>query len=240
MKVLKYKQYLIKEEVINSDVPTTVDKGQLISQLQKVLGELDTVETMGKDDLEEMLEMISESDELPVVVKKQMINTFKLMMVDEFRNEYRKILLYMIDRINNGLEPRDIGADKEVNDKMGNVTNLMSKILNISKEELEETTQKFFAGAKKYQDSKNASIKHTPEDPFGEEEWDDTSEEDRIKKAFESNNIVPNKIIDAFYERIKTKLENGHEKDDDVIKKELDRLISVNGKIPDKIKKLLK
>lgn len=185
MKVLKYKQYLIKEEIINTDIPSDISKEESLSQLQKVLVELDNIESMDKEDLEELIEAVSETNELPIILKNQMINTLKLMMVDEFKNEYRKNILYVINRLNTDLEPKDVGTDKEINDRMSNLTNLMSKILNISKEELEEMTKKFLAGAKKYQDSKKSSIKHTPEDPFGEEEWDDTSEEDRLKKSFE-------------------------------------------------------
>jgi len=59
------------------------------------------------------------------------------------------------------------------------------------------------------------------------------------KYKMNEKNIAPDFIIDTFYNRIKTKLENGYKKDNNIIKKELDRLILINGTIPDKIKDLL-
>ncbi len=53
------------------------------------------------------------------------------------------------------------------------------------------------------------------------------------------NNIIPNNIIDTFYERIKRLIDSHKDKNHPLIKKELDRLESINGNIPKKIQELL-
>lgn len=67
-------------------------------------------------------------------------------------------------------------------------------------------------------------------------------QDEKVKKSiFENNNLF--KTIDdlnnKFYDRIKSKLENGYDKNSSIIKKELNRLIEINGNIPEKIKELL-
>jgi hypothetical protein len=62
----------------------------------------------------------------------------------------------------------------------------------------------------------------------------------KIQKFTENeNNLVPDDIIDTFYKRIESRLKAGYKKDSKVIQTELDRLMLVNGRIPEKIKKLL-
>lgn len=180
MKILKFQKYFIKENYHHDK------KNQIISQLQKSLDDLNTIENMEDEDLKDMIYGMKDLD-LPVTLKKYMINSPKLMMNDEFKIEYKNILIYLINRLNNdqNIKIEDYENDEKIRNKYINLSNLMLKILNINKEELEELTNKFIIGSKKYQDLKNNSIKHTSEDPFGEENWDDTSEEDRLKKSFE-------------------------------------------------------
>jgi len=51
-------------------------------------------------------------------------------------------------------------------------------------------------------------------------------------------NLLPDKLIDTFYQRIKVLL-NRHNKNHPLVKKELERIEDINGKIPSKIKNLL-
>ena len=53
-------------------------------------------------------------------------------------------------------------------------------------------------------------------------------------------NLIPNNLIDIFYQRIKNLLDTHKDKNHPFIKKELERIKDLNGKIPEKIKDLLK
>jgi hypothetical protein len=54
-----------------------------------------------------------------------------------------------------------------------------------------------------------------------------------------NNNLIPEEIIDTFYNRIKKLIDTHKDKKHPFVKKELDRIKDLNGKIPDKIKNLL-
>lgn len=55
-----------------------------------------------------------------------------------------------------------------------------------------------------------------------------------------SKDLIPDSIINSFYDRIKKLLKDA-DKDHPSIKKELNRILSINGnKIPEKIQTLLK
>ena len=54
------------------------------------------------------------------------------------------------------------------------------------------------------------------------------------------NNLIPDSLIDIFYKRIEQKLKDGHKIEDRAIQQELNRIIMVNGFIPQKIKDLIK
>ena len=60
-----------------------------------------------------------------------------------------------------------------------------------------------------------------------------------INESNNESNIVPDNIIDAFYDRIKKRIADHKDKNHPLVKKELDRIKSINGKIPEKIQELL-
>jgi len=60
-----------------------------------------------------------------------------------------------------------------------------------------------------------------------------------LKNYNEFDDIIPDYIIDSFYNRIKSRLDKGAGKDSETINRELNRIIIINGTIPNKIKKLL-
>lgn len=53
-------------------------------------------------------------------------------------------------------------------------------------------------------------------------------------------NLIPDNLIDSFYQRIRKLLDSHKDKSHPFIKKELERIKDLNGKIPEKIKDLLK
>jgi len=53
------------------------------------------------------------------------------------------------------------------------------------------------------------------------------------------DDLMPDNVIDTFYNRIEKKLHCGHNVNDESIQNEIDRIILVNGKIPNKIITLL-
>jgi GH24 family phage-related lysozyme (muramidase) len=55
-----------------------------------------------------------------------------------------------------------------------------------------------------------------------------------------TDDIIPDELIDIFYKRIKERIElHGGDKNHPLVKKEIDRVVNLNGKLPDKIKDLL-
>lgn len=65
-----------------------------------------------------------------------------------------------------------------------------------------------------------------------------TSYKKYMNEHLSDDNLVPDYIIDTFYNKIKKLLET-YKKDDEIIKFWLRQLETVNGKIPSKIEKLL-
>jgi len=61
----------------------------------------------------------------------------------------------------------------------------------------------------------------------------------KIIKFNEEINLLPDNVIDSFYNRIEKKLNYGHKINDKSIQEEIDRIISLNGDIPSKIVTLL-
>src|ERR1035437_8712295 len=60
------------------------------------------------------------------------------------------------------------------------------------------------------------------------------------EKFEESDDIIPDGLIDTFYQRIENLLKlHNNDKNHPLIQKELHRILSINGKIPDKISDLL-
>ena len=53
------------------------------------------------------------------------------------------------------------------------------------------------------------------------------------------DNLIPDSIIDAFYKRIEKKIKIGYKIYDKSIQDEIDRIISLNDGVPEKILKLL-
>lgn len=68
--------------------------------------------------------------------------------------------------------------------------------------------------------------------------FDEKNVQDR-KPMTSGVNLLPDYIIDAFYNRIENKLNYGHNVDSKSIQVEIDRIMLVNGSIPDKIITLL-
>ena len=50
--------------------------------------------------------------------------------------------------------------------------------------------------------------------------------------------MIPNNIIESFYNRIKQKLDSGVDKNHPTIQREIDRLLKIDKEIPEKIKEL--
>jgi lipoate-protein ligase A len=187
MKILNYKQHKLMEEIINPEIPAQSVE-ELIKGLEKNINDIDGVEEklkeLDQEDFDNMIEALKEQP-LPETLKKYILATFKLFYNDEFRHEYKKLLLLTKDELSSGVSVEKMQEHPVIKDLTEKLENQMANILNINREELKELTLKMFGGIKKFAKSKEDASKITPEDPYGEEEWDDMSDEERMRKAFE-------------------------------------------------------
>jgi len=192
MKILNYKKFkimnLVKEEVFNVELPPDTSTEEILQGILKTKTELKNFEEQIGNfqdvNLNDVLEFLDESP-LPKSMKEYTKTLYILLWNEEWRLNYHKLLDMIKKKLDDGLSPYKINEDPEVKSLSNMIEKQMSKILNLSKEELTEITNKFFGGLKKYRDLKQDSIKIVEEDPYGEEEWDDMSDEERLKKAFE-------------------------------------------------------
>jgi hypothetical protein len=186
MKILNYKQHrLITEEVFYLHIDTNdTTEGVLKSCRNNMQEILNFMEELGYLKLEDVV-MGLKASPMPDDMKKYMVSVITLIYDKNFRATYVKLLDKIIDRLLNGLSPQDLKDDKEIIDISDSIKVQMEKILDVDDEELEKLTKQFVGGMEKYSKSKKDAIDVSDVDPYGEEEWDDLSYEERIKRAFE-------------------------------------------------------
>jgi hypothetical protein len=187
MKILKYKHFTMNEELINTDIPD-VPTEEILKQIQDNIDKIKQVEgtmdEMDQEDFDEMLEALSEQP-MPDIVKRYMINSMKVIYDKEIREDYLYVLITFKKKLLSGMTAVEVSEDEEFKKMASDLTNLMARKLNLSREELDALTGKFIAGAKKLAKIKSDASRTSSEDPYGEEEWDDTTEEEKMRKAFE-------------------------------------------------------
>lgn len=188
--ILEFKHFRFKkiyEEVINKDIPTGASREDVLQGIEKSLSEIEQLEkTALVEYTYEDLEKFLDDSGMPKVMLEYTKSVMKLMFNDEWRNFYRKTLYDIKNKVISGVDLDTLKDDPDVQ-KMGDeLTNIMSRVLDKSKDELEELTQKFMGGAKKFKELKEEGEHNRPVDidPYSEEDWGSKSEEEIARVAF--------------------------------------------------------
>lgn len=117
---------------------------------------------------------------------------FKLFKNDEFELKYSELLL-LNSMINKSLENEELSKKyreswfEDFNKKKKELEKMVPGIIGISLKEFDKLSSKFKNFIDKYKENKESSIKISETDPYGEEEWDDSPESEKIRKAWEEN-----------------------------------------------------
>lgn len=189
MKILKYKSFMIKEEIINMNTDTAEEDSieQVRQAMTRNIQQIkDFEESYGKledDEIEEFLESLEEQP-LPKVLKDYIMATIQLMSKKEFIDFYKKYLNIIMVKANNYKSAKELFDDQEIKALGPQLMVLMSKILNKPVDEITELTNKMLGGAKEYHKSAEDAKKITEDDPYGEEVWDNMSDRERLYKAY--------------------------------------------------------
>jgi hypothetical protein len=186
MKLKKFNRFVNEELLNTSQVFNSLEQEKAV--VQKQLDEIEQLEEkdLDEEDYDEIIETIETAtpEQLPEIMKKTLVMSFKLMRNANWRNRYKTLLRYYKKRLDEGLEPNDAKNDVGLKKECEEIEKIMPAILNVSKEEMKEISDKFFGGIKKYNDSMASAKQISAVDPLGEEVWDDLSDEERIRNSF--------------------------------------------------------
>lgn len=184
MKILSYKYYMLMDSFrlneANEELIQSVE-----DQLQKLRQSGEQLVDIDEDELNEIIE-IYKAQPFPENFKKALIIGIKAAAQPELIKLNIKLFEEFIKSLKEGKTQEEATAD--VKDIITELSNLMVQKLGITREELELVMGKYISGVKKYSKSKQDAAKVSDADPYGEEEWDGLSEEDRIRMAFEEEN----------------------------------------------------
>lgn len=185
--IFKYKQFLLLEGLF--DISADKTKEEILVKIEKSIEEIQLFrqeidETIVGTPMQELIDHI-ENKKLPKTVKDSTIYFIKLFYNKEFPFVYELLLKRSKEKLESGMSPEDVSKDAEYIKIINYLKNIIKKTINIDAEELDSLVDKFSIGIEKYKKDKEETRIMTPEDPYGEEDWGDISDEERWKKAFE-------------------------------------------------------
>jgi predicted ribosome-associated RNA-binding protein Tma20 len=193
MRLKKFKNF-INEEVLNKELVNNTWEEEMTA-VQKQLNEIEDLElrNLNIEDWNDLIFAVESAtpEQLPITLKKMILLSLKLMMHEDFRKDYKTFLNYYKSKLEqckskNKTDLLIIKDDPMLIQYSKKIEKKMYDILRLPKDELDELTSKYFGSIKKYKSSLEDSKRVTQEDPFGEETWDDLSDEERLRNSFEN------------------------------------------------------
>lgn len=163
------------------------------TDLDKAREELDALKKLENEmifnyTLKEMIDMFKNSN-YPKKFIEYNIYFFTLLYNQKFIDtlyEFNQLNVMSLNDANrkgkDTMDEKTIEALKSYRDILDD---MVEKILGIKLEKFNEISDYFAKGAKKHKENREKSINISEEDPYGEEEWDNDTPEDRMRKAFE-------------------------------------------------------
>ena len=189
MKISNYKSFMLNEQNEQNEI-NNIDSVNMviIKHMEQSLAEMNQLESQIDqiDDIEDLIDDIETAyKSVPETFRKAIIYGIRLAFNNDYRKLYSVYANKVIEKLKSGEDYNKMSKEEWHIKYMEDLGNLMQNILKIDNKELEELYKRFFAGASKFNKSKEESRKVSSEDPYGEEEWDGMSDEDRLKKSFE-------------------------------------------------------
>jgi hypothetical protein len=186
MKILRFKNFINEQQSNN-------DEEAVLAALNKGIEELNVFEeNKGDKDfmkyVDYMIKQVKTAPNIPAVMRTHMINNFILLKDDQYREVLKRVLDYMKQKLTTGTKLENLKDDPESMKINKELEDTMIRILKVSKDEITNNFSKLLKGSEKFRkirEEEASMVVSTPEDPYGEESWENAlSDEEAIKKAF--------------------------------------------------------